>query len=403
MNGKKRHRSYVMRKQRNECRLHEMFNTERVDEDVFCAGRDLMLTLLRKYARNSLSYLDIERDKRFFFSRSVEGGAAYSISGHDMVICGDPICAKTDLPAFLLELKKYEHRHRLRVIFLFVLEENVKVYREMGFGIYKGGEEALFDLNTYSMHGGKAAKVRASFHQAKRDGLTVYEYCPNIKHETGIENDMNAITDAWLSRKHTSMLKFALGTNGFDYPCDKRYFYASDQNGVMQGFMVFNPFLGKKGYIADVMRRRPGCTHGVMELIFHDAYEKMKEEGVKYGSLGIAPLYAVTTGKGSGDSMFEKLEHFNYEKMNEIYGFRSLYEAKMKFAPTSWEPVFIACSPRHMTLSMGYSMVNVLDTKGFGDYCASFSAYYLHRRSKAQADGLRYFVRSHHKKHNNNE
>jgi len=361
------------------------------ESDNYIRDREKVLSLLRKYAVNSLSYLALEKDKSWYFSTKVEGVAAYAMSGRDMVICGDPICAEKELGVFLSELRAYTKKNHCRLIFLFTIEEHRNIYEEKGFGSYKSGEEAVFELASYTMSGGKAAKVRASFHQARNDGLTVHEYKPSEVRNEKTEAEFMEITNAWLDGKHTSLLKFALGTVGFDFPDDKRYFYARDKDGIIQGFMVFNPYLCKDGYIVDIMRRRPGCTHGVMELIFHDAYETMKAEGVKYGSLGVAPL--VHTNEGDRKSFFEWLERYNYEKMNQIYGFKPLYTAKAKYAPTEWKSVYIVCFPKRMTVSMGYSAVNVLDTKGFGDYVDAFRRYCGGHVSRALPDGLHYFLR----------
>ena len=347
---------------------------ERQTNKAQAAGRERVLGMMRKYAVNSLSYLALEPDKTWFFSKNTEGVAAYAMSGRDMIICGDPICAKADLPAFLKELKNFARHRNCHIVFLFVIGENLEIYERAGMGYYKSGEEACFDLAQYDMSGGRAAKVRASFHQAHTDGITVHEYCPLSMRNPGIEKQFAEITDAWMNEKHTSRLKFALGSVGFDYPNDKRYFYALDTQGVIQGFMVFLPYRQKQGYMVDVMRRRPACTHGVMEVIFHDAVWQMKAEGVKYASFGIAPLANTTVG--SRNTVFEKIENYNFQHMNFIYGFRPLYVAKAKYAPTSWEPVYFICCPKHITLSMGYAAVSVLDTNGFSDYVDAFTRYH---------------------------
>ena len=61
-------------------------------------------SLLRKYAFNSLAYLSLEDDKQWFFSEKVDGVASYALSGHTMVVCGDPVCRHEDLPVFLREI-----------------------------------------------------------------------------------------------------------------------------------------------------------------------------------------------------------------------------------------------------------------------------------------------------------
>lgn len=336
------------------------------------AARVHVLALLRCYAENSMSYLALEKDKLWFFSSSVDGVAAYALSGHDMVICGDPICARGDLPVFLRELRRYALRERLRLIFLSATKENLPAYRRAGFGCYKSGEEAIFDLSTYTMKGRQAANARALVNQARRAGLTVCEYCPDTAKNPAIEKQFHEITELWLAEKHTSLLQFALGGIGFDEENDKRYFYAADASGLIHGFMVFLPYRQKRGYMADVMRRRPACAHGTMEIIFCDALAKFKSEGVSWASLGIAPLANTVTKQQH--TLFERLERYNFRNMNDIYGFQPLWFAKNKYGPTAWEPVYIVCRPKHMTPSMGYAAINVLDTKGFHDYVDAFLA-----------------------------
>ncbi len=107
-----------------------------------------------------------------------------------------------------------------------------------------------------------------------------------------------------------------------------------------------------------------------MELLFHDEMAVLKKEGAVEASFGIAPLF--NTEDEPHPAAFEKEEHYVFENMNYIYGFKSLYEAKNKFNPT-WKNVYIACSPRHMSLLMDKDMCTVLNSAGFSDYVRAFA------------------------------
>lgn len=337
-----------------------------LDRRLDLRQRDHVLELVRKYGVNSTSYLSLESDKRWFFPKNVEGVASYAVSGDVMVVCGDPICARESLPQFLLELRTYANRNNYNLILMFTMEENLPLYRRMGFGSFKCGEEATFVLSDYTLQGGKVAKVRAAINHARKAGLSVHEYDPRAGQNAALEHEFQEVTDTWLREKHTSPLKFALGGTSFDYPNDKRYFYALDAAGVMQGFMVLLPYCNGQGYMADVTRRRPGGPYGVMEILFYDSFMKLRDEGVLYGSLGVSPLANVDSGVDK--SLFTTLLHRIYEDMNCIYGFKPLHHAKEKYAPSAWKPVYIISSPRHLTPAMAYALVNVLDSKGILDY-----------------------------------
>ena len=51
----------------------------------------------------------------------------------------------------------------------------------------------------------------------------------------------------------------------------------------MLGFIVFSPYAGGEGYLADITRRRNNAPIGVMEKITIEAFNKMKLEGGKVG------------------------------------------------------------------------------------------------------------------------
>ncbi len=331
--------------------------------------RQYVLDCLRRYGENSLCYLSLEEDKQWFFPEKTEGFAAYAMAGRIMVICGDPVCAPENLPDFLEQLHKFAKRRHLRIVFLFVLEKNLPCYRKEGYGSYKSGEEAVFDVQSWSMSGGKMAKVRSSWHTAVNHGLHVEEYLPWQKRDADIERQMQEISDSWLGEKHTARLQFAMGSMMLDQQCDKRYFYAVDGEGIIQGFNVLNPYCSGKGWIIDIMRRRQDCPHGVMELLFHDIMEKLKTEGCLSASLGIAPFF--NTLDEAHPSLLEKAEHYVYNNMNYIYGFKPLKEAKAKYRPV-WKNVYLVCRPRHMTPWMDLAACSVLDSAGFHDYVDAF-------------------------------
>jgi|GEM_PF-169568 len=347
--------------------------------------RDTVLELVRKYGNNSMSYLSLEEDKTWFFSESVEGVASYAVSHGVMIVCGDPVCAPEDLAAFLKELRRFCAHKRYEIVFLFALPENLPIYRKLGFAFAKGGEEAVFRLAEYDLKGGKVAKVRAAINHAVKAGLTVREYDPRSGKSPELEGQFDEVSREWLAAKSTSRLQFALGGVGFDYPNDKRYFYAADESGAVQGFMVFLPYMGGNGYMADVTRRRADAPYGVMELIFYEGFMKLRDEGVELGSLGVAPL--ADTGEEPSGGFFAKISRYIFENMNEIYGFKPLFHAKAKYAPTFWKPLYITYLPRLLTPRMGYAMVDVLDTEGFHDYVVSFIENHKKKQRIESFDG----------------
>ena len=157
---------------------------------------------------------------------------------------------------------------------------------------------------------------------------------------------------------------------------DKRYFYALNSDGKMVAFIVFVPFLGENGYMADVTRHGKDAPSGVMEKIIYEAFQVFKEEGIGYGSLGVAPLAGLDA---DSKNPMEHLLQFIYDHLNACYGFRDLYRAKEKYSPTEWVPSYYAYLPKYPTPGMLYATVEIQNPHGIRGYILTLLKGELHK------------------------
>lgn len=313
-------------------------------------------TLVNLYSQNPSAYLTLEDDKLLYFGQKVDGVIAYGVVGSTIVVNGDPICAENDFPVLLAEFKEFCQRSAHNLFFISVTDHFLEEYKKQGFGWVKNGEEARFRLADYEISGKKGAKMRMNINHARKAGVIVHEYCPLKQRAPQIEASLDRITSEWLQQKKSSMLTFVMGTVGLENPMDKRYFYATDADGKIVAFIVFVPFLGKNGYMADVTRHGTDAPSGVMETILYDAFQVFKNEGIEYGSLGVAPLAGL---ENDSSNPVEKLLRFAYDHLNDCYGFRDLYRAKEKYSPTEWVPSYYIYLPKFPTPDMFYALVTI--------------------------------------------
>lgn len=324
--------------------------------------KDRIRNYVMKYGQNTISYLAVDNDKQYYFGHKVEGVVAFTVVAHVVVCCGDVICQTSNVKSFLLEFISFCEQNRYSLALIDVSEKFLKIYESMGFEYVKCGEDAMFELSNWNLKGGKIAKVRAAINHANKLGIYVEEYKPLKCRDENVESEIDAITQLWKKGKHGGLLSFILGGAELETPCDRRYFFARDKSGKMLGFVVFIPFEGGNGYLADVTRRIPGAPQGVIETIIYEAFMKIKSEGVKWGSMGLAPL--VNVGSNGRASIIEKILKFIYEKLNGIYSFKSLYHSKKKYAPTQWESRYIVYHSRIFTPKIGYAIVRAISPQG---------------------------------------
>lgn len=331
---------------------------------VTTIDREKVRKLLKEYGDNPISYVSVENDKKYYFGKEAEGTIAYVVAAGVAVCAGDPICSKENMPLLLVEFITYCRQNSFDICFCQTMETYIPLYTQLGFGITKYGEEAMFDLKTYDLAGKKGAKIRNAVNHAAALGITISEYEPLKNRSKIIEQQINDISEEWLGIKRSSELSFMLGTTSLENPMDRRYFAASDNHNRMLGYIVFSPFSGGKGYMADVTRRRNGAPIGVMEKITIEAFKKMKSEGVKWGSLGLAPLANVAEDGGVTGKMLELV----YDRFNNFYGFKTLHHYKKKYNPTAWEARYLVYYPRIFTPKIAYSIIKAQNPKGVGDF-----------------------------------
>jgi Uncharacterized conserved protein len=331
---------------------------------ITAKDREKVRKLLHQYADNPISYVSVESDKQYYFGKNVEGVIVYVITAGVAVCAGDPISKVEDMPLLLAEFINYCKENELNICFCQTMEQNLPLYSQLGFGSIKYGEEAMFDLDTYKLTGRNTAKIRQAINHIAEYNITVSEYKYLEKRDKVIESQIHHISNEWLENKKSSELSFMLGSISLENPMDRRYFAAYDNDNNMLGFIVFVPFAGGKGYYADVTRRKKDAPIGVMEKITIEAFARMKEEGVKWGSLGLAPLANVAAdGKTAG-----KLLEFVYENLNNFYGFKSLHQYKKKYGPSAWESRYLVFYPKIFTPKIAYSVIKAQNPKGVSDF-----------------------------------
>ena len=340
--------------------------------------------LVKRYGQNSISYLALEPDKHLFFGRDVEGVVAYGIVGDTVVVLGDLICAPEDFILLLSEFKNFCEEIASGCIFMSASDRFIDKYQEFGYQVTKCGEEARFDLATWTMAGGAAMKGRQKVSRAQRLGVTVREYKPTERRDREIEVNINRVSREWLAGKKSAALGFGVGGNDLDDPADRRYFVAYDAEGTLCAYNVFLPYDGGAGWIVDVTRRGKAAPTGVTELLVVEGFAAFKEEGATSASMGLAPLANLLDDEGNGTADEKLLNQF-YERFNRFYGFKDLQVAKKKYGPTEWLPQYFIYTSKRLTLPLVYAAIAVQSPTGIKGYFAN-SVFF--RRGRKDNDAV---------------
>jgi phosphatidylglycerol lysyltransferase len=313
---------------------------------------------VRQYGASSSSYVLLEGPKSYFTSPAVEGFLAYQVSGGVALIAGDPVCAPHDARRLIRDFTAAMSRP---VGAYQVSPLTLDAFREEGFADVQIGKEAVFDLNRFTLAGGKMELVRAATNKARREGLVVSEHHAFAKGAETINDELREISAAWLKCKGSQELGFMLGSLGLDRRSAKRYFIARAEKGAgrIEGFIVCEPIYGRTGYYLDVTRRRHDAVRGTMELLTAEILRLLREEGCEMASMGLAPLALLDDPDLLDHPVLARLMRFVYERVNINYDFKLLYRYKAKYHPHTWEPRYFCFNQRRLSLSMLYAVIQV--------------------------------------------
>ena len=313
---------------------------------------------VRRYGTNSSSYVLLEGPKSYFTSPGVDGFIAYQVSGGVALIAGDPVCAPHQarrlIHDFTSVVMKPVGAYQVSPLML-------EAFRQEGFADIQIGKEAVFDLDRFTLAGGKMELVRAATNKARREGLVVSEHDPFARDADSVNDELREISAAWLSCKGNQELGFVLGSLGLEQPSAKRYFIARSENGTgrIEGFIVCEPIYGRSGYYLDVTRRRLDSVRGTMELLTAEIMRILREEGCEMASMGLAPLALLDDPDLLDHPVLARLMRFVYERVNLSYDFKLLYRYKAKYHPHTWEPRYFCFNQRRLSLGMLYAVIQV--------------------------------------------
>jgi phosphatidylglycerol lysyltransferase len=307
----------------------------------------------RSWARFSLASFAVEGDKHHLLVAGGRGLVAYAVRGGVALAAGDPIAAKEELPASVHAYVEHCRSNSWIPCIYEASEEALPVYRAQGFRAFKMAEEAVIDLPSFGLAGGKRASLRAMVNKVTKLGLTVTLYDRAAGPDPAIDDALQEISHEWLSTKRQAEMGFTVTRFSLEALDGVRVFLCRDGERIV-AFCSWRPYRGDRAVVLDLMRKRHDATSGAMDLLLARSLEHLRDQGLEEASLANAPLANVNAPSG----FLERLAALLFEKMNGFYGYKSLFQFKKKFAPR-WEGRYLVYPGRVDLPRVAYAMASV--------------------------------------------
>jgi phosphatidylglycerol lysyltransferase len=286
--------------------------------------------------RRTFANLAFLGDKRFLFNAKGNAFIMYSIAGRSWIAMGDPNGPAQEWPELAFEFSDTSDHLGGWPVFYEVGHGHLDMYRDLGLGLVKLGEEARVPLATFSLEGSKRKGLRHTRNKLAREGST-FEVLPPGSF-FALLPELQRVSDAWLAEKATSEKGFSLGFFKPEYL--KRFSTGVvRQKGEILAFVTIWEGADKEEISCDLMRHLPEAPHGVMDYIFLELLLWSKQQGYRWFNLGMAPLAGLEDY--SLAPLWDRLGTFIFRHGEHFYNFQGLRHYKEKFDPV-WEPKYLA-------------------------------------------------------------
>jgi len=287
--------------------------------------------IFHRFGDQSLAAFAVQEDKHHMSLNGGRGLVAYAVRGGVAITCGDPLIDRGDLKNAIMEYLEICRTNGWTPCFYEVSEANLPIYQALELRSLKMAEEALVPLKDFSLAGGSRANLRATVNKAAKSGMVVRQYKRGETPDANIDEQLEAISEEWLTEKRLSEMGFTMGRFSLE-TLEKASVFISIIGNKVIAFCSWLPFRENRARVLDLMRKRTNSAAGTMDFLLAHSLLTFQAEGLEEASLGNAPLANVSQPHGA----LERGVSLRYEHMNSFYGYKNLFFFKKKFAP-NWQ------------------------------------------------------------------
>jgi phosphatidylglycerol lysyltransferase len=300
------------------------------------AERQRSRQIIQQYGQTSLARLALLNDKIYYFSPTGQSVIAYVAKGRAAIALGDPIGPAADRQETIVTFSEFCDRNDWFPVFYEVLPDNLPLYDALGFQRVQIGEDAIVDLNTFSLKGKANQNLRTACNRLTKTGHTVQVYKPPISDE--LIQQIKPVSDEWLRAKQGSEKQFSIGWFDRDYLRECFIGVVYDAGGRIVAFANLLSDYNQPEVTVDLMRHRQQIEKGTMDFLFVSLLQYFQKFNYERFSFSLSPLAGV--GRTPEAQRIEKGLNYFFEHFNQFYNFKGVHQFKEKFQPR-WEPRYL--------------------------------------------------------------
>jgi len=304
------------------------------------------LSMVSRFGKSPLDYFKCYPDKTFFFGSSAEGFLAYRTRGNYAVVLEDPVCSSTgDMTAIIGEFDLYCMDTGMKPVYYRVPETSLSVYRAAGKKSMFIGQEAVLNVEQFTLEGGERKSIRNSCNKARDNGFSVKVHTPPVPE--GTLQKLEHVSDDWLREEGHSELVFSQGRFSAGELKHQTILTVENNEERIVAFLNIIPDYVPGELTYDLIRKIKDAPNGITDFLMVELFFYAKAHGFKAVNMGFAPLSGIEKGR----HIPELSIRFAYEKIRSFSHYRGLREFKEKFFPV-W-------SNRYLVFDSNYDLFSI--------------------------------------------
>ena len=299
--------------------------------------------LLERYGdEDSLGYFALRADKSLMWAPTGTSAVAYRVINGVSLAAGDPLGPQSAWPEAIAAWLADCARHGWTPAVLACGNAGGKAYRRQGLDVIELGDEAIVDVEAFSLRGRPMRTVRQAVNRVQRAG-----YACQVVRQRDLSPEVlaEAVHAAEVFRDGPAERGFSMALSRFGDPrdADCLLVLCRDGEGRLRGLLQFVPW-GSEGLSLDLMRGDRAAENGLTELMVVSAIEAAPKLGVCRISLNFAVLRSVfARAEELGAGPVLRIWHRLLKAVSRLWQIESLYRANAKYQPT-WQPRYL-CFP----------------------------------------------------------
>jgi lysyl-tRNA synthetase class 2 len=303
--------------------------------------RPEVLALVRSHGDDTLSFFKLREDVEHLISSDGRALIGYAVTGGVLLVAGDPVGPARALPGLIAEARALARRRRLRLAVLGASDYVRPVLHDAGLHCLYIGDEAIVEVDGFSLEGPSMRKLRKPSLRLDREGHAIEVVRLGDLGEAGLA-ELEALSDRALGGAPERSFAWAMNTLRGEHQADCVVVVGRDPDGVPRGFVHLVPSFERPVWSVSMMRRDPAAPNGLMDVLVVAAIEAARERGIEELSLNFA---AFSRWLREPADRWERLGARAVRHGSRYVQMESLLRFNRKFGPR-WDPRYLAYEGR---------------------------------------------------------